>query len=361
MRRILFISQYLNRNGTEAFMMNVVRSLHNKSFVFDFLLYGTADQGYSKEVESYGGQLFFIKSRKQSPLSWYWSLFRFFSQHSEDYCAIHFCGNSLTSIAPLFFAWMFRVPIRIVHAHNSNARGIHNRLFHCLKKGIAYKMATHHFACSTMAASWFFGDKDSEIIKNGIDVTSFRFNPDKRTKVRDTLGIGSNDLVLGHVGRFVEEKNHSFLLDVFADVLKAKTSSRLLLIGEGPLMQEIEDKAKRLGISQNILFLGMRKDVNELMQAMDVFVMPSLFEGLPFVLIEAQCSGLPCIISDSINPEICLSKSVDQLPITSVPIWSESIQRVSSIDRSNGYYIVDSSGYNIFRMAEHIKCIYAHD
>lgn len=359
MKRILFISQYLNRNGTEAFMMNVVRKMHNSDLTFDFLLYCEEETDYCKEVRSYSGRIFRVPSRKQSPFRWYLSLNSFFKNHSQDYLAIHFCGNSLTAIAPILFAWMYHIPIRIVHAHNSSASGFHNRVLHLIKRDLVRRISTHHLACSSKASDWFFGTHPSTIIKNGIDVDLFQFNQSIRSQTRSSLGIADGTLVLGHVGRFVTEKNHLFLLDIFSKVLEQRSDAKLLLIGDGPLREQIEQKAEALGIISNVSILGIRSDVHSLLQAIDVFIMPSIFEGFPFVLVEAQCAGLPCVISDTINKDICLSDNVHCLSLQSdVSKWVTSVLRICSKDRESGQQVVSSTGFSIQNTVLQLQKIY---
>lgn len=349
MRKVLFISQYLYRNGTEAFMMNVFRGIDHHRFQIDFLLYSWEETDYSREVEQAGGMVYRVPCRKESPWKWHQSLCSFFRQHAKEYSAIHFCGNSLTAIAPIYYAYKYGVPVRIVHAHNSSARGWHNKFLHCMKRDYVYHISTHHFACSTLAAQWFFGKKQSTIIRNGIDVKKFTFNKSIREQYREDLGVKANDVVVGHVGRFVEEKNHLFMVDVFAQFIQRCPDAKLMLIGVGSLMDKIKVKAEQLELSDKILFMGERSDVNHLMQAMDVFLMPSLFEGFPFVLVEAQAAGLPCLISDTINKDICITSNISFASLEETPKeWAEKLfERCNAFVRTDCSESIVDSGYSI--------------
>ena len=361
MKRILFISKYLNRNGTEAFMMNVVRQMQGQDLVFDFLLYSPDQSDYCQEVEQLGGTIWRVPSRRESFFGWYRSLRTFFRQHASQYAAVHFCANSLSGMAPLFFAWRYGVPVRIVHAHNSSARGWHNRLLHLLKRDFTRLITTHHLACSERAARWFFGGHPAQVISNGIDVRAFAFDADVRLSVRQQMGIDDRTFVLGFVGRLVEEKNPRFLLPLFRSLLPGLSChAQLWIVGDGPLRQELQSEAEVQGVADSVRFLGVRTDVNRLMQAMDCLLMPSLFEGLPYVLIEAQCAGLPCVIAGTITSDICLSSSVRRLPLSDPDLWRLALSQVSTqeADRSQGLGLVSRAGYDVRQSLFQLRQIY---
>lgn len=360
MKRILFISQYLNRAGTEAFMMNVCRGIDHRKFQVDFLLYSQNETDYSREVEASGGKVWRVSSRRESPLRWYRDLNRFFKLHANEYAAIHYCGNGLTAIAPIVFAYLYKVPIRICHSHNSSSDGFHNKVLHLLQRGLARKLSTHHFACSTLAAKWFFGKAPAVIIKNGIDTERFAFDRRVRQEVRQTLGIEGDASVIGHVGRFEPEKNHVFILEVFAAYVKSHPTARLMLVGVGSLLAAVKEQAQKLGVDKNVMFMGERSDVPWLLQAMDAFLMPSLFEGQPFVLIEAQCAGLPCFISDTINKDICLTENVVTLPLSLPPAqWAERMsETMVAYQRKDECNAIKERGYSITSTIAYLESVY---
>ena len=360
MKRILFISQYLNRAGTEAFMMNVFRGIDNSRFQVDFLVYNWEQTDYSKEVEAAGNKVWRVPCRRESPIKWYCSLNRFFKEHAQEYSAIHFCGNGLTAIAPIVLAYHYGVPVRISHSHNSSSSGLHNKLFHLLQRGISKRLTTHHFACSTLAAKWFFGNSPAVIIKNGIDVRKFAFDRVKRDEVRQKYGISSTTEVIGHIGRFEAEKNHAFLVDVFADYCRLQPDALLMLVGKGSLMDAVKEKAMQLGISDKVCFMGERSDVADLLQAMDLFLMPSIFEGQPFVLIEAQCAGLPCLVSDVINQDICLTENIKRYSLKqSAKEWANEIARmVASYHRKSEHEAIKQKGYSIAETISYLERVY---
>lgn len=343
-------------------MMNVFRGIDHRLFQIDFLLYSRNETDYTREVEQAGGKVYRVPSRRESFWKWHQSLRSFFRQHAQDYHAIHFCGNSLTAMAPIYYAYKYGIPVRIVHAHNSAARGLHNRLLHCLKRNYVYSISTHHFACSTLAAQWFFGKKEATIIRNGINVKDFVYDENIRKQMRVELGVKEDDFVIGHVGRFVKEKNHVFMVEVFAQFVKRCPDSKLMLIGVGSLMNEIRSLVQKLELSEKVLFLGERSDVNRLMQAMDVFLMPSLFEGFPFVLVEAQAEGLPCCISDAINKDICITDNVDCVSLGATPgEWAEILEeKCRSFVRTDCSEIIVKSGYSIEETVLFLQKVYTN-
>ena len=360
MKRILFISQYLNRFGTEAFMMSVFRGVDKSRFAVDFLLFSKQETDYSREVEAAGGRVFRVTSRRESMLGWHKQLKAFFKQHAHEYHAIHFCSNSLTSMAPIYYAHKYGIPVLVVHAHSSSARGLHNRVLHRLKRNYVRSITTHHFACSTEAGKWFFGNSPSVVIKNGVETPRYRYDEQMRAKVRMALNIPDDATVLGHVGRFSVEKNQTFILDIFATYINTHAGAKLMLVGNGPMLEEMKQKAQSLGIQDDVLFLGERSDVNELMQAMDLFVMPSTFEGLPFVLVEAQCAALPCVISDVISRDICITPNVTYQSLEqSAEVWAKTIEDVlGAYARQDTSAIIAKAGYSIADTIRYLEGVY---
>lgn len=360
MKRVLFISQFLERAGVETFMMNVFRGINHQHFQVDFLLYSQEETEYSREVEDAGCKVWRVTSRRESPFRWYKELYIFFKTHAHEYSAIHYNGNGLTAIFPFILAYIFRIPVRIAHSHSSSSSGFHNKLLHKLHRPIVKHITTHHFACSSAAAKWFFGKSPSIIIKNGIDTERFAFNPQIRQTVRASFNINPTTTVIGHIGRFEPEKNHTFLLDIFAAYIQLHPNALLLLVGIGRLMDDTKAKAQQLGIAEKILFLGERSDVNELLQAMDCFIMPSTFEGQPFVLIEAQCAGLPCLVSDVVNIDICLTDNIRRYPLEKSSIdWAqETFLLLSDYHREDGSKSVQQKGYSIINTIDYLEKVY---
>lgn len=362
MKKVLFISQYLNRNGTEAFMMSVFRGVDRTRFQIDFLLYTKQETDYSREVEAAGSKVYRVTSRRESPYKWYKELYTFFKLHSAEYQAIHFCGNHVNAMAPIYFAYHFGVPVRIVHAHNSFARGSFVKLCHVLNRTLSRRMSTHHLACSDLAAKWFFGKHPAQIVKNGIDLERFAFDPKVRSSMRESLGLDQKDVVIGHVGAFRVEKNHRQILRIFHQFLEKEPNARLVLIGDGALLDEARLLAEQLAIVDKVHFLGLRSDVDMLMQAMDLFLMPSTFEGLPFVLIEAQTAGLPCVISDVISKDIALTSLVHYCSLNApLACWVSAMQKALEEPREDKSDEVKRAGYSVKDTVRCLEAIYGNE
>lgn len=361
MTNILFISSALNRAGTETFMMNVFHNLPQDRFHVDFLIFTKEETDYSHEIEQAGCRVWHLVSRRDGKLYYFRQLNKFFREHAMDYHAIHWCGMSLSSIAPIYYAWKYNIPIRIVHAHGSYTNGLHNRILHNVFRIVASHISTHHLACSSSAAKWFFGNaKDTIIIKNGIDLGKYTYNVSVRETTRKRLNIPKDTLVIGHVGRFCIEKNHAYLLKIFSEVLALRPNSILMLIGKGELESGIKTKAKAMGIDSHILFMGERTDVPQLMQAMDCFVLPSLFEGLPFVLVEAQATGLPCFVSDGVNKDVAITPNIEFISIhNDVASWVKKIYNsYLSYIRTDCSSDIYKAGYSITTSIQTLENIY---
>ncbi len=361
-KKILFYSNYIEMAGTETFMLNVVKASNRNVFQFDFLISDYGINAYTKELEILGCNIYRINSRRESPLKYYMQLNKFFKEHQGEYNAIHWCGGNLSSIASLYYAFKYKVPVRIVHSHSSSCEGLHNKILHSINKLFLPKLCTHFFACSSLAAKFFFGGKESVIIKNGIDVENYRFNEKLRREYRNLLNIDEQEFVIGHVGRFTGIKNQKFIVDILKQLIQTKFKATLMLIGIGELMDVVKEQVKEYNLEDKVLFLGQRSDVDKLMQAMDVFVMPSLFEGLPFVLVEAQTASLPCVISDTINYDVKISPLVIFMSLNAdAKTWANKIQETCSFftrsDKSQ--YVVDN-GFSMSDTIKYLANIYDH-
>lgn len=261
-----------------------------------------------------------------------------------------------------------QIPKVIVHAHSTGVdlptldkRKFYQEQHEYYKKRFGKQYATHFCACSWAAADWMFGSQipreEIHILKNAIEVEKYSFNEKKRKEIRRTLNLDGN-FVIGHVGRFAYQKNHKFLIDVLKKIYMKNDKVILLLIGQGELEAEIKEQVDELGLKDIVLFLGWREDVNELMQAMDLFVLPSYFEGLPVVAIEAQAAGLPCILSDAITREICITSNIEMLPFDK-EIWVEMINRyMGDFERLVMDKEVTAAGYNIKDASKKLEKLY---
>jgi len=252
----------------------------------------------------------------------------------------------------------------IAHSHLSKSKkGVNGFITDILQTPISY-IASDHFACSKVAAEWLFSKKINnsgvvKIINNSIDVEEFKYSLEVREKMRVKLKL-ENSFVIGHVGRFYHEKNHDFLIDIFKEILKEKNNAKMILVGDGPLKPTIHEKVKMLGLENNIIFLGVREDISDLMQAMDVFVLPSHFEGLPVVTVEAQASGLPCVFSSAVTSETNLTQRVKYVSLNNDPKkWAvEIIQIYQQYARLDTSETIREKGYDVKFLAKELEKFY---
>ncbi len=298
--------------GVESVIMNYYRHIDHTKVQFDFICDEDSTNIPYDEIEKLGGKVILCPPY-QKLLKYLKFLKQLFKE--KKYAIVHSNINTL-SVFPLYAAKKAGVPVRIAHSHStSNPREWKKNLMKNALRPFSKKYATDYFACSELAGRYLFGDKtfdkgEVKNIRNAIDVEKFKYDPEARKKLRKEIGIKDNDFVIGHIGRFVEQKNHRFLIDIFAEVKKEKKNAKLVLVGQGPLREEIEEKVKNLGLEKDVFFLGQRNDTNKLYSVFDVFCLPSLYEGLPVVGVEAQANGVPCVFSDRITKEVIVNKNV---------------------------------------------------
>jgi glycosyltransferase involved in cell wall biosynthesis len=256
-------------------------------------------------------------------------------KHNSEYTIVHSHIDALSTL-PLFIAKKAGVAARIAHAHSTSfEKNIKSATRH-LSKNLIRFVATDYAGCSQQAIDFMFGThiKRSIIIKNAIDTAKFRFNKQARLEIRRKYGIGNNTLVIGHVGNFTYAKNHKYLIDVFTEILKTNKDAKLMLIGQGKLKNVIEKKVRLNGISERVMFMGSRTDVADLMQSMDIFVMPSIYEGLPVVSIEAQASDLQSYFSTAITKDVKITKICHFIDLNqSAKVWAKQICETNNRQR----------------------------
>lgn len=345
--RVLQVFARMNRGGAETMIMNIYRNIDRTKLQFDFIVHTKEKCDFDDEISSLGGEIYRMpryngKNHFKYKREWH----DFFKKHPE-YKIIHSHVRSTAAIY-LEIAKKYGL-ITIAHSHSiSSGKGIKAVVKNLLQIPIRY-VADYLFACSHEAGKWLFGRKANyKIVKNGIDIDRFIFSETVRSKIRNQLGIGDK-FVIGHVGRFSLPKNHSFLIEIFYEIQKHISNAVLLLIGQGSLRPEIETKVKVLGIQDKVLFIGVVPNVNDYMQAMDVFVFPSFFEGFPVVLVEAQASGLPCFVSDKITNETSITDIIRYIPLEKSPeYWAKEIlHHTQNFERKSHHYKVAEAGFDI--------------
>lgn len=357
MVRILHIVTYMGRGGIETMLMNYFRRIDKTKIQFDFLVHRDFIADYDNEIESLGGKIYRFPVLNPFSKEYKSKLKKFFLSHCE-YKIVHSHVDSMSSV-PLKIAKECGVPVRIAHAHNcSEVKNLKYYLKLYYKSKLP-QCANYFLACSNEAGKWLYGDREFILLNNAIDTKQYAFNMGSRVKIRDEFSISEDTLVIGNVSRFEPQKNHSFILDVFKNLTTSKPNCVLLLVGDGSLKNEIIEKSKLLKIDNKIIFAGIRRDVPHVLQAMDVFLFPSLFEGLPVSIIEAQTSGLPCLISDKVPIECKKTNIVDVCSLSNdTSIWVEKIMNLSRINRSDKSKEIATIGFDISSNARELEDFY---
>ena len=342
--RVLHVVTYMGRGGLETMIMNYYRHIDRSKVQFDFLTHRDEKWDYDDEIESLGGRIYHLPRLNPFSPKYLKSLDDFFRDHKE-YDIVH-CHQDCLSGIVLKYAKKNGVPFTIAHSHSSNQNKNFKYLIKLVAKRNITKYADYLFACGKEAGRWMFNTDDFTVLNNAIDTESYIYNEEKSLNMRKKLGI-ENKFIVGHVGRFRKEKNHSFIIDIFKKVSEIKKDALFMLVGDGELLEEMKNKVSSLGLNDKVMFLGSRSDVSDLMQAMDVFLFPSLYEGFPLTMIEAQSSGLNCIISDKIPQECIISKNVKIVGLDKSCIdWANEVINVDTRKR-NQCKEIDNNKYDI--------------
>ena len=366
------VLQYTERWGTggiEAFIMNLYRNIDVKKVEMDILTSQNESDIYDEEIKKYNGnKISTLEELYSSPIKRMINNLKVFRKKIKnlDYDCIHLNIGNGVSLIYAYLAKKEGIKRIIVHSHNTGIKkenyGL-KILGHKICKKIFSGYATDYIACSDKAAEWLYPKKYQNkvvIINNGIDTKKYKFDNKKREQLRKELEI-ENKLVIGNIGRFTEQKNHIFLIDVFYEICKKNNNSILLLVGEGELEEKIREKVNKLNIGKNVIFFGTTNDVPTVLSAMDIFVLPSLYEGNPVVGIEAQASGLKCFFSDSITKQAKVTSNVCYVPLESkCEEWGKQILECNiNIDnRDKCAEMVKTSGFDIKDVAEKMEKIY---
>lgn len=337
-------------DGQTLFPLRIARRLTEVQA--DFLTFYVRDDRVREEVESLGGCIHVAPSRLRHPVKY----IRFVSRvvRENGYRVVHAHGSSRTLAIDLLAARLGGAKVRIAHSHNTQCKFA---LLHRLLKPLFDSLYTHAFACGEEAGRWLFGKKPFTVIHNAIDTQAFAFDPDVRSAVRDELGLG-NALVLGSVSNFSPAKNHAFLIDLFAQLLKRNPDCILVLVGDGALRSETENRAREVGIVDKIRFTGLRTDVARLLQAMDVMLLPSLHEGFPTVALEWQCAGLPVILSEHVTPDCAFVERVRFLPLEAER-WVDCVLDLDDTNRKaasqSGIRALTKAGFDLRAAARSLE------
>lgn len=361
--RVLQVLDFINHNsGVSAVVMNYYTHLTRERVSCDFLLYESAEHDLEEQIIANGSKIYLMGQPSGSNLTECEKrVEKFFAEHAREYDVVHVHIPNAAFIV-LRMAKKYGVPVRILHSHN--ARGADGTLkkirnFVLNKWGISY--ANYYMACSQKAGVYLFGKRKVKqgkvvVLNNAIELEKYQYNSENREKLRGELGVG-DELILGHVGRFSEQKNHSGLIEIFAKLQERGVPGKLLLLGDGSLRPQIEQLAREKGVFENVIFQGIVSNVEEYMSVMDVFLLPSLYEGLPVVCVEAQAAGLPCIVSANVTREIALTDRVEFIENEKISQWCDEIEQLASQlpDRSQ---CMPMEAYDIRKQARRLEEIY---
>ena len=355
--RILHIVTYMGRGGLETMIMNYYRHIDREKVQFDFLVHRDYEADYDQEILSLGGRIYHIQKLIPWSHSYKKKLKNFFNAHPE-YKIVHVHQDCLSSVS-LKCAKECGVPVRIAHSHNSNQdknwKYIIKRFY--MKKIPTY--ATELLACSKSAGEWMFQGHPFRVVYNAIETKIYEPSELSSNEICKDLNL-KNATVIGHIGRFAPQKNQQFLIDIFYECLKIDSNIKLILVGDGEGKKKCEEKVAALKIRDKVIFTGIRKDVHKLLQVMDVFVFPSLYEGLGITVVEAQAAGLPCVISDCIPKECVVTtdrvtiKNLEQ----SAAEWAQHILQRAKDGKKNCIDEVKAAGYEITTAAKQLEEYY---
>ena len=360
MIRILHEVTSMDTGGAETLLMNIYRNINRDNIQFDFMTHRQTRGFYDDEIEKLGGIIY--RGNKLNPFhmkQYYAPIVEVFKK--QKYQIFH--AHNSTSMFALKKAKQYQIPVRIIHCHSSRQL-INYKLpikLYCRKNNLKY--ATDTFGCSKKAVKYLFGKENLDktvILKNGIDVKKFEFSEAKREKIRKEYGI-SEKFVIGHVGRLSRPKNHFYLFKVFKEYKKINSNACLMLVGKGELEGKLRKLAKKYNIEKDVIFCGPHANVEEYYMAMDLFVFPSLYEGFGNVVIEAQATGLPCIISDVIPEDVEITNLVTKISLKEKQKWIQKIQEIKCLNlktRKAYNNQVLTSGYDIKEVAKFMEEYY---
>lgn len=361
--KVLQVLDYVNHNsGVSAVVMNYFSHMNHDRVQCDFLLFEKEENEITREIVRCGGRIYLTgKPTGKSILDYRKRVDEFFAQHVGEYEVVHVHIPN-AAFAVLRSAKKYGVPVRILHSHN--ARGADGaikkvRNFLLNKWGILY--ANQYFACGEAAGAYLYGKKgvrnhQVQVLNNAIDLEKFAFCREKREQIRRQYGIEPDEILLGNVGRLVEQKNQTRLLEIFAGARRT-LRAKLILLGDGELRKDLEKKAEELGIADDVIFAGVTDHVEAYLSAMDVFLLPSLYEGLPVVCVEAQAAGLPCLVSANVTREIKLTDRVYFIENGETAQWCEMLDKLAH-DRSTRQTGLELDMYDIKKQAAVLEEIY---
>lgn len=360
--KVLYYIYGLNFGGAESFIYNLMGSLPDNECELYFCLQSSKNENTKllSLINQHKNRIFYITPYNKNPYNNKVDFLKVLEENKFD--IVHFHMNSLLNYSPIEACMKKKIKV-VVHSHNSKSNGgIIGKIIHNINKQKLKNAEIGRFACGEEAGKWFFDEKKYYIINNGIETNIYRFNQCLRNINRKKYDISDDCMLVGHIGRFTKQKNHNYIIEIFSEIKKKKRNSKLLLIGDGKLKGFIEEKINSMGLSDDIILAGNVDNVNELLNAMDVMVFPSFFEGLPFALIEAQASGLPIVASDVVTKGTKITDLLSFLSLSdNCKIWAEKIIQLALSDYKNrAQYadLVSNSPFDSKKTANQIMSYY---
>lgn len=328
--KILQVNYKMDIGGIENFLMNIYRNIDREKYEFIFLTYHKKKFDFEDEIYQLGGKIIKISDpNKVSITNHLKELYKVIKSENVD--VVH-CHTYFDSAYVMLIAKIAKVKVRIVHSHTAFALTEKSKLKHLkwfISRTLINMFSTKKIACSKEAGIALYKNSEFSIIPNGIDLEKFYFNEKDRREYRRKFGFKDDELIIGHIGRFSTPKNHKFLLEIFDNYTKMNENSKLILIGDGPLFTEIKDLIDQKNLNQKVILLGNRQDVNKVINALDIIVFPSIYEGFPVTLVETQANGLRAIISSNISKEVSLTECIKFLSLDKgAEIWAREIDNL---------------------------------
>jgi glycosyltransferase involved in cell wall biosynthesis len=360
--KVLQVIGSLNIGGAENIAMNFARFLDKDQFQVDFLVFGDVKGAYENEAIQLGCKVIHIDPPSSSYFNYMRNIKRVLMEGEYDVVHTHtLLNNGLTLKA----AFDLKIKKRISHSHSTNSgrkESILYKIYSFSMKKLIKKYATDYIACGDDAGEFLYGrelfKKKGKVLKNGIDVSKYAYNSKTRGEVRRSLGI-DKELLVGHVGRLTAVKNHDFLIEVFREIQKNNENTKLLIVGDGELRKSLEKKINQLGLTDNVIFTGIRTDIHDLLQAIDVIVFPSLFEGFPVSMVEAQAAGVPCIVSNKVTSQIKVTNLISFMSLEeSAKVWAQESLKRAINERTDRSAQMKEKGFDVITTIKTLEKIY---
>ena len=355
-KRVLICGFNKDKGGMESYVMELYRHFDRDKLQFDFLNFHMEEIAYADEIKRLGGNIYYVPMKRDDYKGHYEALDRVFTEN--NYVGVYYqCMHKLASLDVFKYAKKYGVPKRVMHAHTTKSpkASIVQRVRECGTEIMLDSYVTDFFACSEEAGKWLYGNRKFEVIKNSINTMIFCYDKGKREQIRRELGI-RDELLIGTVGRVTPVKNPEFMLDMFKELHDRNEETAFLHVGDGVLMEKMIEKRAEYQLDEVYHLVGAKENVSDYLNAIDIFVLPSLREGFPISLIEAQATGLPCIVAEHITPKCDLTGRISFLPIDKgTSCWCDAIENVSTSNRKSQTAVIEQKGYDALTVSKQIE------